>query len=157
MHQIQSRTALGKFTISRIKKGYKKTARETILLGFHNGTSRSSSSKSSLEGSIMLFKPQNTLILSFPTLSILKQSGMFTRRTISTLLSRQNALYSRSNIINCLKFAWYHEKWAVEGQKRIIWSDVTKCNMIGSDGRVYTLNNSFQTDQPPYCQAWRRK
>jgi hypothetical protein len=115
VHQIQSRTPIGKFNISRIKKGYKKTARETILLGFHIGTSRSLSSKSPLEGLIMLSMPQNTLILSSPTLSILKQSRAFTRETISTLLSRQNALYSRSNIINCLRFVQYHEKWIRKG------------------------------------------
>jgi hypothetical protein len=37
-----------------------------------------------------------------------------------------------------LKFAKYHENWTVEDWKRVLWTDETKINRIGSDGRVYT-------------------
>ena len=37
-----------------------------------------------------------------------------------------------------LKFAKYHENWTVEDWKRVLWSDETKINRIGSDGRTYT-------------------
>ena len=36
-----------------------------------------------------------------------------------------------------LKFAQYHESWTVEDWKRVLWSDETKINHIGSDGKVY--------------------
>ena len=36
-----------------------------------------------------------------------------------------------------LKFAQYHENWTVEDWKRVLWSDETKINRIGSDGKVY--------------------
>ena len=36
-----------------------------------------------------------------------------------------------------LKFARYHENWTVEDWKRVLWSDETKINHIGSDGKVY--------------------
>ena len=36
-----------------------------------------------------------------------------------------------------LKFARYHENWTVEDWKRVLWSDETKINRIGSDGKVY--------------------
>jgi Transposase len=36
-----------------------------------------------------------------------------------------------------LKFAQYHENWIVEDWKRVLWSDKTKINQIGSDGKVY--------------------
>jgi hypothetical protein len=36
-----------------------------------------------------------------------------------------------------LEFAHYHENWTVEDFKRVLWSDETKINQIGSDGRVY--------------------
>jgi hypothetical protein len=36
-----------------------------------------------------------------------------------------------------LKFARYHENWTVEDWKRVLWSDETKINRIGSDGRSY--------------------
>ena len=37
----------------------------------------------------------------------------------------------------CLKFAEYHQNWTVEDWKRVLWSDETKINQIGSDGKVY--------------------
>ena len=36
-----------------------------------------------------------------------------------------------------LKFAHYHENWTVEDWKRVLWSDETKIDLIGSDGKVY--------------------
>ena len=39
---------------------------------------------------------------------------------------------------NRLNFAQYHANWTVEDWKRVLWSDETKINRIGSDGRVYT-------------------
>ena len=37
-----------------------------------------------------------------------------------------------------LKFAHTHANWTVEDWKRVLWSDETKINRIGSDGKVYT-------------------
>ena len=36
-----------------------------------------------------------------------------------------------------LKFVRDHENWTVEDWKRVLWSDETKINWIGSDGKVY--------------------
>ena len=36
-----------------------------------------------------------------------------------------------------LKFAQNHKNWTVEDWKRVLWSDKTKINRIGSDGKVY--------------------
>ena len=36
-----------------------------------------------------------------------------------------------------LQFAKYHENWTVEDWKRVLWTDKTKINRIGSDGKVY--------------------
>jgi hypothetical protein len=38
---------------------------------------------------------------------------------------------------NRLKFAQYHANWTVEDWKRVLWSDETKINRIGSDGCSY--------------------
>lgn len=37
-----------------------------------------------------------------------------------------------------LKFAREHQNWTVDDWKRVLWSDETKINRIGSDGKVYT-------------------
>jgi len=36
-----------------------------------------------------------------------------------------------------LEFARYHQNWTVEDFKRVLWTDETKINRIGSDGKVY--------------------
>jgi hypothetical protein len=36
-----------------------------------------------------------------------------------------------------LMFAQYHENWTVEDWKRVLWSDETKINWMGSDGKKY--------------------
>ena len=36
-----------------------------------------------------------------------------------------------------LAFALAHQNWTIEDWKRVIWSDETKINRIGSDGKVY--------------------
>ena len=36
-----------------------------------------------------------------------------------------------------LEFAQWHENWTVEDWKRVLWTDETKINRIGSDGKVY--------------------
>jgi hypothetical protein len=40
--------------------------------------------------------------------------------------------------VACLNFARYYKNWTVEDWKRILWSDETKINRIGSDGKIYT-------------------
>ena len=35
----------------------------------------------------------------------------------------------------CLRFALKYREWTVEDWKRVIWSDETKINRFGSDGR----------------------
>ena len=36
-----------------------------------------------------------------------------------------------------LEFAKYHQNWTVEDFKRVLPSDETKINQIGSDGKTY--------------------
>jgi hypothetical protein len=42
-----------------------------------------------------------------------------------------------------LKWAQAHLNWTVEDWKRVLWTDETKINCIGSDGRSYTWRTSF--------------
>ena len=36
-----------------------------------------------------------------------------------------------------LEFAHHHGNWTVEDFRRVLWTDETKINQIGSDGKVY--------------------
>ena len=54
------------------------------------------------------------------------------------IIKKKRPLLKKAHRLACLKFARYHENWTVEDWKRVLWSDETKINRIGSDGRVYT-------------------
>ena len=41
-----------------------------------------------------------------------------------------------------LDFALKYKNWTVEDWTRVIWSDETKINRIGSDGRIYVWKKS---------------
>ena len=55
-----------------------------------------------------------------------------------SVIKQKRPLLKKAHREDCLKFARYHENWTVEDWKRVLWSDETKINRIGSDGRVYT-------------------
>ena len=46
-------------------------------------------------------------------------------------------LYSPCHRQAQLEFAERHAEWTLEDWKRVIWSDETKINHLGSDGRKY--------------------
>ena len=55
-----------------------------------------------------------------------------------SITKQKHPLLKKEHRIQRLKFALYHQNWTVEDWKRILWSDETKINRIGSDGKVYT-------------------
>jgi DDE superfamily endonuclease len=56
---------------------------------------------------------------------------------MKAVVKRKHPLLKAQHRKDCLKFACYHANWTVEDWKRVLWSDETKINRIGSDGRVY--------------------
>ena len=60
------------------------------------------------------------------------------QKDFRSVVKQKQPLLKRAHRQNCLKFAQKHENWTVEDWKRIMWSDETKINRIGSDGKVYT-------------------
>ena len=61
----------------------------------------------------------------------LKQSGFYaaTKKKVSML---KQAHHQKR-----LQFAEYHRNWTVEDFKWVLWTDETKINGIGSDGKTY--------------------
>jgi len=55
-----------------------------------------------------------------------------------SVVKQKRPLLKQAHCQKHLKFAQYHENLTVEDWKRVLWSDETKINRIGSDGRVYT-------------------
>ena len=77
-------------------------------------------------------KDSTTMELSIKTLRrALKEAGMraMAKKKKPRLLPR--------HIHQCLDFALRHQHWTLEDWKRVVWSDETKINCLGSDGRKW--------------------
>ena len=51
--------------------------------------------------------------------------------------NEEKLLLSAVHHKKCLAFALKYQNWTVEDWKRVIWSDKTKINRIGSDGKEW--------------------
>jgi transposase len=139
-HQIQAKTGLGKGTIGRISKeveGNKENNpagrpsklstrdKKTIIRQITNGK---------LDNAVQATKFINSIIsdpVSTQTVQrILKEDGLYSSTKKKVPMLKASHRQQR------LKFARDHENWTVEDWKRVLWSDETKINRIGSDGRV---------------------
>ena len=62
----------------------------------------------------------------------------FKQDDFCTVVKRKCPLLKKAHRLEHLTFARYHENWTVEDWKMTLWSDETKINRIGTDGRTYT-------------------
>jgi len=100
LHQIQSKTDLGKSTVGRIKKEVDSDKENyKILPSSPLVTNKPFFAKSLLESLIMLSRLPITSTTLFPPLFLLQQSGELSRKTIFTLLLNRNDLFSRRLIV----------------------------------------------------------
>ena len=77
---------------------------------------------------------QNTLSTSISTETVrrsLKKSGM------KSIVKVKKPFLSAKHKKARLDFAFAHKDWTVEDWKRVIWSDETKINCLGSDGNLW--------------------
>jgi len=61
----------------------------------------------------------------------LKEAGM------SAVVKKKHPLLQPRHRKARMEFAERHAEWTVENWKKVIWSDETKINCLGSDGRKY--------------------
>ena len=97
-----------------------------------------------------LDRPPISSTASFVILSHPKWSGISSSK-MTFVSKRKLSLLKKASRPECLKFARYHENWTVDDWKKILWSDETKINRIGSDGRTYTWKkrgSHFLTELP---------
>ena len=86
--------------------------------------------KSALGNLTMLSRPPNSLTPQ-TVRNELKEAG-FRSATMKKV-----PMLKWSHCQHCLKFAQYHKNWTLKDWKRVLWTDETKVNKIGSDGKVY--------------------
>src|ERR1700678_3815853 len=141
-HQIHNRTGVGIGTISRI-------GREVDTNKENNPGGRPAKLSARDKQSILCQIPSGKLdnavqatnfinsTLPHPVhpqtvRNALKEAGLYSATKKKPPMLKQKHHQKR------LKFAQYHENWTVEDWKRVLWSDETKINRIGSDGREDT-------------------
>jgi transposase len=149
LHQIQSKTNVEKSTIGRIKEqldGNKEN---------HKGgrpSKLSPGDKCSIIRQITSGRLDNAVEATQFINAILPNP--VTPQTVRNALKEDNfwsvvkqkrPLLKKAHRLQRLKFARYHANWTVEDWKRVLWSDETKINRIGSDGRVYTWKKKGRT------------
>ena len=142
LHQIQSKTGLGKSTVARSKKEVDQNKENSK--GGHPSklTSRDkqcimcSITTGRLDNAIQATKFINNIIPNPVSSQTIR--NVLRKNNFHSVVKKKCPLLKKQHQINHLKFAKYHENWTAEDWKRVLWSDETKINRIGSDGRVYT-------------------
>jgi transposase len=139
--QIQSRTGLGKVTVCIISK-------EVDVDKENNSGGRPSKlstrdkqsiirqiSSGKLENAVQATQFINSIIPNPVTpqtvRNALKEGGFY------SITKKKVPMLKQTHHQRHLKFAHYHENWTVEDWKRVLWTDETNINCIGSDGKVY--------------------
>src|SRR5713101_5962389 len=59
------------------------------------------------------------------------------KQSFKAVTKKKKPLLSAMHRKKCLAFALKYKEWTVEDWKRVIWSDETKINRIGSDGKQW--------------------
>ena len=142
LRQIQSKTGIGKSTIGRIKKEVD-IDKENLQGG--QPSKLSPCDKQSIIRQITTGKLDNAVqatqyintIISNPVSAQTVRNALKEHNFRAVVKQKQPAL-KKAHRIARLQFARTHLNWTVEDWKRVLWSDETKINRIGSDGRVYT-------------------
>ena len=140
-HQIQAKTGLGKGTVGRISKEVEGDKEN------HAGgcpSKLSAHDKKTIIRQITTGKLDNAVQATKFINSIIPDpvSAQTVRRTLKEVglhsATKKKIPILKASHYQCrLKFARDHENWTVEDWKRVLWSDETKINQIGSDGKVY--------------------
>jgi transposase len=161
VHQIQFKSGIGKSTVGRIKKEVE-SDKENSKGGHPSKLSHHD--KQSIICQITTGKLDNPVqatqfinnILPSPVTPQTVRNALKSN-DFRSVIKQKHLLLKKAHREDHLKFAWYHENWTIEDWKRVLWSDETKINRIGSDWRVYTWKKKENHCLHTNCQAWRRK
>jgi transposase len=139
--QIASQTGLGKSTVARVIKEIH-PGKENIKLG--HPSKLSPTDRRRIVSSITSGKVENAvqathLINSALSSPITSQTvhNVLKSASLKAVVKKKKPLLSVRHRQHRLAFALKHQQWTIEDWTRVIWSDETKINRIGSDGRKY--------------------
>jgi transposase len=139
--QVESKTGLGKSTIARINKelvGAKencKAGRPSKLSARDRRIITQQITTGQLDNAVQVTQYINNIIPK-PVCSQTVRNAL-KQEHFRAVVKAKKPLLKKIHRENRLKFAQYHANWTVEDWKRVLWSDETKINRIGSDGCSY--------------------
>ena len=155
--QIASKTGLGKSTVARVIKEIL-PEKENVKLGCPSKLS--SLDKRRIVSSITTGKADNAVqathlinsALSSP-ISAQTVHNVLKAASLKAVVKKKKPLLSTKHRKRRLDFALKHKDWTMEDWTRVIWSDETKINRIGSDGRIYVWKNGGEPLQDKEVQG----
>jgi transposase len=141
VHSIASKTGVGKSTVSEILQNIhpnrstpsagrpsklSSTAQRTIVTQITTGKATNA---------VQAMKHINTII-SHPVSSQTVRN-VLKKHSFKAVVKKKKPLLSARHRQKRLAFALKYKEWTVEDWKKVIWSDETKINRFGSDGRQW--------------------
>ena len=73
-------------------------------------------------------------------------------QSIKAIVKKKKPTLSKKNQAACFYFAESHQYWTVDDWKRVVWSDETKINRLGSDGRLWVWKMPGESLNPRLIQ-----
>src|SRR3954454_11823083 len=140
-HHISSLTGLNHSTISRLQRKHcpylkkapagrpPKLSEADTCYAQHLITSRKAENASQITQ--ILKEMTNQSLTSQTTRNYIKKAGM------KSAVKATKPLLTKRHRKEALDFALAHQDWTVEDWKTVVWSDETKINRLGSDGRIW--------------------
>ena len=138
LYQIQSKTGLWKSIIERIKMemdGDKENSKGGCPSKLSSGDKQSiihQITTGRLDNAVEATHFINNILPNPVTPQTVRNA--LKQHDFRSVVKQKCPLLKKAHRLDHLKFAKYHENWIVEDWKRILWSDETKINRIGSDG-----------------------
>ena len=155
--QLASKTGLGKSTVARVIKEVL-PEKENIKLG--HPSKLSSLDKRRIVSSITTGKADNAvqathLINSALSSPIFGQTvcNVLKSASLKAVVKKKKPLLSTKYRKRRLDFALKYKDWTVEDWTRVIWSDETKVNRIGSNGWMYVWKKKGEPSQNKEIQG----
>jgi len=138
-HQISSSTGIHISTISRLRSKHRSSLQKS--LGGHPPKLSPANTRHAIH-LITSRKAENAVQITKTLKDIINQplSAKTVRRHLSqagmkAVVKRKRPFLSKRHRRERLDFAIAHQDWTVEDWKMVVWSDETKINRLGSDGR----------------------
>jgi len=148
-HHISSLTGLHHITISRLQRKHHpyqqkvsagcppKLSETDTRYAQHLITSRKAENTSQITQ--ILQEVTNQSLTSQTTRNHLKKAGL------KAVVKAKKPLLTKRHRRERLDFALAYQDWTVEDWKTVVWSDETKINRLGSDGRIWAWKKAGES------------